>query len=54
MYDAGMSTHTNRWSREDHLAFADGVRLRASSINGRRNPGPSASEWDWDDEDEQS
>jgi hypothetical protein len=46
------NTYTNRWSREDHRAFADGVRLRAQTINGRRFAGPQASEWDWDEDDE--
>ena len=49
-----MNMRTNRWSREDRRAFADGNRLRAQTIPGRRDAGPSSSEWDWDDEDDQS
>lgn len=45
-------TFTNRWSQSDRRAFADGNRLRAQTINGKRRSGPSAQEWDWDDEDE--
>ena len=40
----------NRWSREDRRAFADGNRLRAQTIQGRRAPGPDAREWDDDEE----
>ena len=32
--------------------FADGNRLRASAVPGRRNPGPDVSEWDWEDDDD--
>ena len=35
----------NRWSACDHQAFADGNRLRASSVPGRRPTGPSIDEW---------
>ena len=46
-----MSTFTpNRWSAADRRAFADGNRLRAQTIHGRRAPGPQASEWDDDDD----
>lgn len=33
------------WSASDAQRFRDGDRLRASSIPGRRAPGPSADEW---------
>jgi len=46
-----MNGPVNRWSRADRQAFADGNRLRAQTIQGRRWPGPTADEWD-DDEDE--
>jgi hypothetical protein len=36
----------NRWSSCDRQAFADGNRLRASSIPGRRSSGPQVSDWD--------
>jgi hypothetical protein len=45
-------TYTNRWSASDRQAFADGVRLCASTIAGRRRPGPSADEWNWDEDEE--
>jgi hypothetical protein len=35
----------NRWSPADRQAFADGNRLRASSVPGRRATGPEAREW---------
>ena len=44
---------SNRWSKEDRRRFADGNRLRASSIPGKRRPGPSADEWDLDELDEE-
>lgn len=37
--------HRNTWSTSDRQAFADGNRLRASSIPGRRRGGPSIEEW---------
>ena len=36
----------NRWSPDDRQAFADGNRLRAQTVPGRRAGGPSAAEWD--------
>lgn len=47
-----MNTRTYRWSAADRQAFADGDRLRAQTIQGRRRPGPSAAEWDYDDDSE--
>lgn len=41
---------TATWSQSDRQAFADGVRLRASTIRGRMRPGPTADEWDYEDE----
>ena len=38
----------NRWSPDDRQAFADGNRLRAQTVPGRRAGGPSAAEWDED------
>jgi len=38
-------SHRNRWSASDHQAFADGNRLRAQSIPGRRRNGPALEEW---------
>ena len=47
-----MSRTINRWSQSDRQAFADGNRLRAQTIQGRRAAGPQAAEWDWDEEDD--
>lgn len=47
-----MKLKTNRWTPADKRRFADGDRLRASAVPGRRNPGPSADEWDWEDDDD--
>ena len=38
------------WSAQDAQRFRDGDRLRASSVPGRRDPGPSADEWNWEDD----
>ena len=44
----------NRWNDADRRAFADGNRLRAQTIQGKRFGGAEVDEWDWDeDEDEE-
>lgn len=37
-----------RWSDDDRQRFRDGDILRARSIPGKRQDGPSADEWDDD------
>ena len=39
------------WSDADRRRYAEGDRLRASTVPSRRGPGPSADEW-CDDEDD--
>lgn len=36
----------NKWSKQDRQAFADGNRLRAQTIPGKRDDGPDPDEWD--------
>ena len=40
-----MSKRANKWSDADRQAFADGNRQRAQTIQGKRRPGPSKTEW---------
>jgi len=47
-----MTIRANSWSAADRRAFADGNRLRASTIPGRVRPGPSVDEWDFDDDED--
>ena len=35
-----------RWTDEDRQRFTDGDILRARSVPGKRQDGPSADEWD--------
>jgi hypothetical protein len=37
----------NRWNDADRRAFADGNRLRAQTIQGKRFGGAEVDEWDW-------
>jgi len=46
------NTIRTAWSDADRRRYAEGDRLRASTVPSRRSPGPSADEWcDDDDED---
>lgn len=35
----------NRWSKQDRQRFADGDRLKAQAISGKRKPAPEVEEW---------
>ena len=35
----------NKWSDQDKQSFKDGNVLKAKAVPGKRDPGPSASEW---------
>ena len=45
------NTIRTAWSDADRRRYAEGDRLRASTVPSRRGPGPSADEW-CDDEDD--
>jgi hypothetical protein len=39
------------WNQADRQSFRDGDRLRASTVPGKRHPGPQSDEWDYDEKD---
>ena len=42
----------NRWNDADRRAFADGNRLRAQTIQGKRFGGAEVDEWDWSEDED--
>lgn len=48
-----VSARDKAWGSADRQAYSDGVRLRATTIQGKRWEGAEADEWDdgedWDD-----
>jgi len=53
MKKSKVSARDKAWGSADRQAYSDGVRLRATTIQGKRWEGAEADEWDdgedWDD-----